>query len=238
MTIMKNAFDRAKSLYQEDGMTKLANAKIAVLGLGGVGSAVVEALARSGIGNFLLIDNDTVDITNINRQLIANIQNVGNLKTDETKKRILSINNQANIQISNEFFLPDNSDFLFDFSPDYIIDAIDTVTSKIFLAQKSREFHIPLISSLGTGNRIDPSKLKFGDISETSGCGCPLARVMRRELKKRQIPNLDVVFSTELPFNIIVSSENGRHSPASSAFVPNSAGFLIASIVVKNILEL
>lgn len=229
---------RAVPLYGDDGIEKLKKSKVAILGLGGVGSAVAEGICRSGVGNLLLVDNDTVDLTNINRQLIANSKNIGELKTLQTQERLLSINPNCNITIANEFYLPENSDFLFNFKPDFVIDAIDTVTAKLHLAKACKEKNIPLITCLGTGNRLDPLKLRFGDISQTSGCGCPLARVMRHELKKLGIEKLDVIYSEEIPIKAVVETDNkARHSPASSAFVPPVAGFIIASQVVKKLLQ-
>ncbi len=174
-------------------MKQLKEKKIAVFGIGGVGGFVVEALARSGVGAFYLIDHDTISITNLNRQIIATMQTVGKYKTDVMKERILSINPQADVAVKKEFFLADsNTDFLNDC--DYIVDAIDTVSAKLALVQTAYEKKIPIISSMGTGNKLDPTQFEIADIYQTSVC--PLCRVMRQELKKRGIPKLKVVFST------------------------------------------
>ena len=229
---------RTQVLLGDDNMQKLQNSTVAVLGLGGVGGSAAEAICRMGVGKMILVDNDCVDITNLNRQLFATADTVGQKKCEAAKKRLLSINPELEIHCYEEFFLPENSDFLFEQKPDLILDAIDTVTSKLFLAQKCQEQGIPLITCLGTGNRIDPSQLRWGDISETSGCGCPLARVMRRELKKRGVAKQTVIFSVEVPSKAITSQENGRHSPASCACVPPAAGYLMASVGTRKLLGL
>lgn len=235
---MNNWLMRTELLYGAEAMEKLKNTKVAILGLGGVGSGVVEALARSGIGSFMLIDHDTVDVTNINRQMLATALNVGQKKTEAAKARILSINPEADIVTEDRFYLPDESEFLYDYAPDIVIDAIDTVTAKLHLAQKCHEKNIPLVMCLGTGNRTDPSKLTIGDIKDTAnGSGCPLARVMRRELNKRGIKEQTVLYSLEAAKSVTVpGSENGRHSPGSGAFVPPVAGYLIAAHAVNNII--
>ena len=215
--------ERTEKLFGEQTIDDLSQKTVAVLGLGGVGGAAAEAVCRMGVGKLVLIDNDTVDITNLNRQLFATADMVGQSKCLAAKKRLLSIN-----------------PFLFDEKPDLILDAIDTVTAKLFLAQTCKEKNIPLISCLGTGNRVDPSLLRWGDISETSGCGCPLARVMRRELKKRGVQKQTVIYSVEVPAKAICAGgeEHGRHSPASCAFVPPAAGYLMASIGIRRLISL
>ena len=218
-------------------MEQLQNATVAVLGLGGVGGAAAEAVCRMGVGRMILIDNDSIDSTNCNRQLFATAQTVGQSKCLAAKERLLSINPDLELICHQQFFLPENSDFLFEQQPDLILDAIDTVTSKLYLAQQCSQRGIPLVSCLGTGNRLDPSLLRWGDISQTSGCGCPLARVMRRELKKRGVQRQTVVYSVELPAKTTVGeAENGRHSPASCAFVPPAAGYLLASVGIRQLL--
>ncbi|MEG1869932.1 MAG: tRNA threonylcarbamoyladenosine dehydratase [Oscillospiraceae bacterium] len=229
---------RTVALIGEDNQQRLCNTKIVVLGLGGVGGSAAEALVRAGVGHLMLVDKDCFDETNINRQLLATTETIGKSKPSAAKERFIKINPKVDIICEEQFYLPDNSDFVFDFKPDYIIDAIDNVTAKLHLAKHCTEYGIPLISCLGTGNRLDPSKLRTGDISQTAGFGCPLARVIRRELKKLGVPKLEVVFSEEIPRKIVTDSEMGSHSPASIAFVPPSAGYLMAAVVVRNILGL
>lgn len=207
--------ERTEKLFGEQIIDNLSQKTVAVLGLGGVGGAAAEAVCRMGVGKLVLIDNDTVDITNLNRQLFATADMVGQSKCLAAKKRLLSINPDLNIICYERFFLPENSDFLFDEKPDLILDAIDTVTAKLFLAQTCKEKNIPLISCLGTGNRVDPSLLRWGDISETSGCGCPLARVMRRELKKRGVEKQTVIYSVEVPAKAICAGRRGTWTPQS-----------------------
>ena len=228
---------RTRTLLGDPAMEQLQNATVAVLGLGGVGGAAAEAVCRMGVGRMILVDNDTVDSTNCNRQLFATTQTVGQSKCLAAKERLLSIHPDLELSCHQQFFLPENSDFLFEQQPDLILDAIDTVTSKLYLAQQCSQRGIPLVSCLGTGNRLDPSLLRWGDISQTSGCGCPLARVMRRELKKRGVQRQTVVYSVELPAKTTVGeAENGRHSPASCAFVPPAAGYLLASVGIRQLL--
>ena len=229
---------RTRVLLGNENMDQLETKTVAVLGLGGVGGAAAEAICRMGVKKLVLIDNDQVDITNLNRQLFATADTVGERKCLAAKKRLLAINPELEIVCYEEFFLPENSDFLFNEQPDLILDAIDTVTSKLFLAKECFERDIPLITCLGTGNRLDPSLLRWGDIAETSGCGCPLARVMRRELKKRGVEKQTVIYSVEVPAKTITASENGRHSPASCACVPPAAGYLMASVGIRKLLNL
>ena len=225
--------ERTETLLGKEKTEKLSQKTVAILGLGGVGGAAAEAVCRMGIRKIILIDSDTVDITNLNRQLFATTETVGQSQCLAAKNRLLSINPEAEIVYCEQFFLPENSDFLFEQQPDLILDAIDTVTAKLFLAEQCAKRNIPLITCLGTGNRLDPSLLRWGDISETVGCGCPLARVMRRELKKRGVAKQTVIYSNELPAKSICigTGENGRHSPASCAFVPPAAGYLMAILV-------
>lgn len=226
---------RTTLVLGEENMEKLKNSTVAIIGVGGVGGAAAEAVCRAGVGRIVLVDNDTIDETNLNRQIVTNRDNIGKSKCAEAKKRFLSINPNCEIITKEEFILPDNCDFLFDLKPDFIIDAIDTVTAKLHLAQQCHEQKIGLIASLGTGNRIDPTKFVIGDIGDTAGSGCPLARVMRRELRKRNVDKLRVVYSTEIPTNKIVDNENpnGRHSPASISFVPPVAGYILASEAIR-----
>lgn len=235
-------FVRTEMLLGTETMEKLKNAHVAVFGVGGVGGYVVEALARSGVGEFDLIDNDTVALSNINRQIIATHSSVGKYKVDVMKERILDINPDAKVTVHKCFFLPENSAD-FDFSKyTYIVDAIDTVTAKIELIIKAKEAGVPIISSMGTGNKLDPSKLEITDIYKTEMC--PLARVMRTELKKRKIPKLKVVYSKEQPIKVqkkednqITSEKQGRIKdvPGSVAFVPPVAGLMIAGQVICDI---
>ena len=227
-------FKRLELLIGKEKIDLLSNSKVAIFGLGGVGSYVVEALSRSGIGSFILVDNDTVDITNLNRQIIATLDNIGDDKVLVSKNRILSINKDANIVCYKEFFDKSSSIDLSDC--DYVIDAIDTVTSKIYLIEKCKELNIPIISCMGTGNKMDPSKLIISDIYNTSVC--PLCRVMRHELRKRKIDSLKVLYSAEIPLKpeFILNNKN-RQTPGSTAFVPSVAGLIIASEVVKFLIK-
>lgn len=235
-------FIRTEMLLGAETLEKLQNAHIAVFGVGGVGGYVVEALARSGVGQFDLIDNDTVALSNINRQIIATHSSVGKYKVDVMKERILDINPAAKVNVHKCFFLPENSKE-FDFGKyTYIVDAIDTVTAKLELIVRANEAGVPIISSMGTGNKLNPTMLEVSDIYSTQVC--PLARVMRTELKKRGIKKLKVVYSKEQPIKClkkekdkIISENTGRIKdvPGSVAFVPSVAGFIIAGEVIKDI---
>lgn len=231
---------RTALLLGEDSLTALSGARVALLGLGGVGGAAAEALARSGIGSLLLVDHDTVELTNLNRQLLATRDTLGLSKAQAARQRILSINPDADVQIREEFYLPDNCEFLYEYKPDFVLDAIDTVTAKLHLAQRCHQQGIPLLMCLGTGNRLDPSQLRIGDISQTAKQGgCPLARVMRRELPRRGVPRQDVLYSLEPPRKPMAppDAEHGRHPPGSTAFVPPAAGLLMASYTVRCLLN-
>lgn len=234
---MLNQFTRTEMLLGSEAVSKLQNSRIAVFGIGGVGGYTVEALARSGAGTLDLIDNDTVSLTNINRQIIALHSTIGMQKTEAAKARLLDINPDIKINIYNTFFTPENSEE-FDFSQyDYIVDAIDTVSGKIELAVQADRANVPIISSMGAGNKLDPTRFEVTDIYKTSVC--PLARVMRRELKKRNIKKLKVVYSKEealLPkFESDENSGMKRQTPASIAFVPSAVGLIIAGEVIKDI---
>lgn len=223
-------------------MKKLAAARVAVFGIGGVGGYVCEALARSGVGTMDLIDDDKVSLTNLNRQIIATHKSIGRYKTEVMRERILDIHPEAKVFTHNCFFLPENAD-LFPFaSYDYVVDAVDTVTAKLALVMKAEEAGVPIISSMGAGNKLDGSRFRVADIYQTKVC--PLAKVMRRELKKRGIKRLKVVYSEELPAEqkITAVNESGkmeenmhekRSIPGSVAFVPSVAGLIIAGEVVK-----
>lgn len=232
---MDEKFIRTMMIYGEDAISLLKNKKVAIFGIGGVGGYVTEALARSGIGKFVLVDNDVVSLSNINRQIIATLDTVGQYKVDVMKKRILSINDEAQIEVKKCFFLDNEENFDFS-SYDYIIDAIDTVSAKIKLAEIATRLNIPLISSMGTGNKINPMGFIITDINKTEMD--PLAKVMRYELRKRGISKLKVCYSKEKPLVPLIKEVNektNKVTPGSSAFVPSSAGLLIASEVIKDL---
>ena len=230
-------FERTELFLGKAAIEKLNNARVAVIGLGGVGGAAAEAVLRAGIGHLLFIDGDTVDETNINRQILATEETVGMDKIAAAEKRFHLINPEADMTFIKEFYLPENSAYLYDWKPDYIIDAIDTVTAKLHIAEECKKRGINLLMCLGTGNRLYPEKLRIGDISETTGCGCPLARVMRKELKKRKIEKQTVLFSTEEAVKSAIDSENGRHAPGSISFVPPAAGYILAAKCVRDIIN-
>lgn len=235
---MLNQFSRLELILGKEKVETLKNKKVAIFGIGGVGGNACDALARSGIGSFDLIDHDTVSLTNINRQLIANLNTVGRYKVDVMKEHILSINNNAIVNIYKSFVLPDTID-QFDFTKyDYVVDAIDTVSAKLAIIVKCSELNIPIISSMGAGNKLNPTMLEVSDIYKTSVC--PLARVMRYELKKRHIKNLKVVYSKEKPITpkVIdgyIEESSKKVIPGSSAFVPPVAGIIIASEIIKDL---
>ncbi|MCR4951378.1 MAG: tRNA threonylcarbamoyladenosine dehydratase [Solobacterium sp.] len=236
---MDTRFQRLEILIGKEAMDRLAAAHVAVFGLGGVGGYVCEALARAGIGSFDLIDSDKAALTNMNRQIIALDSTIGRLKTDLFKERILQINPEASVRTFPVFYLPETKE-LFDFTQyDYVIDAIDTVTAKLDIIEECQKHNVPVISSMGTGNRLDPSGIVCGDIYETSGD--PLARVMRRELRKRGVEHLKVVYSSLPPLKPLTDAalleETERRSiPGSSPFVPPTAGLKIAYEVVKDLI--
>lgn len=237
---MLDQFSRTELLIGKENIEKLKKSKIAIFGIGGVGSFAVEVLARSGIGSFILIDNDKVSITNINRQIHANIKTIGKYKVDLMKKRILEINPEAKVETYKLFYMPDEKENILDNSISYIIDAIDTVSAKIGLVIKANELEIPIISSMGTGNKLDANRFEITDIYKTSVC--PLAKVMRQELKKRNIKKLKVIYSKETPIKPRIEADkeevsNKRQIPASIAFVPPVAGILIAGEVIKEIIN-
>lgn len=227
---------RTELLIGTENIQKLSNAHVAVFGLGGVGGYAVEGLVRAGVGEITLIDCDVFSESNLNRQLYATLDTVGKAKTTVTKERVLSISPECKVHTMDLFYTPENADEI-DLSPfDYIIDAIDTMTSKIHLICRATEQNIPIISSMGTGNKLDPSKLKVTDLYET--LGCPMARILRRELKKRNVHRLKVVYSEEEPKKVVVPDENAtRHAPGSIVFVPACAGLILASEAVKDLLK-
>lgn len=248
---MLNPFSRTELLIGKEGLEKLERARVAVFGIGGVGGYVVEALARSGVGALDLIDDDKVCLTNLNRQIIAAGSTIGKYKVDVARDRILDINPRAAVNVHKTFYMPETAEE-FDFSVyDYVVDAIDTVTGKLALAEQAKTAGVPIISSMGAGNKMDPTAFEVADIYETSVC--PLARVMRRELKKRGITELKVVYSREKPLTPLENEENScrtecvcppgtvrkcagrRQVPGSNAFVPPVAGLIIAGEVVKDL---
>lgn len=250
---MLNQFSRTQLLIGQDGMEKLANARVAIFGIGGVGGYVCEALVRSGVGKFDLIDDDRVCLTNLNRQIHATHRTVGQYKTDVMKARMLDINPHAEINVHKCFYLPENADqFPFD-QYDYIVDAVDTVTAKIEIIMRAQRDNVPIISAMGAGNKMDASRFQIADIYDTKVC--PLARVMRRELKKRNVKKLKVVYSDEQPVRPLEDMSISCHAhcicpsdtehkctdrrdiPGSTAFVPAVAGLLIAGEIVKDLSE-
>lgn len=242
-------FSRTRRLVGQDAMDKLKNAKVAIFGVGGVGGYVVEALARSGVGKLVLVDNDTVSLSNINRQIIALHSTIGRYKTEVMKERILDINPDACVEIHNCFFLPENAD-TFDFSAyDYVVDAVDTVTAKIEIIMRAKAAGVPVISAMGAGNKLDATKFVVTDIYKTEIC--PLAKVMRKELRTRGVESLKVLYSTEpaiKPCEDTVEDmgedakgqaqeqQGARRSiPGSIAYVPSVAGLLLAGEVINDI---
>ena len=230
---MESQFSRTELLLGNEGIEKINNAKVAVFGVGGVGSYVVEGLTRCGIGNFILVDKDEVAISNINRQIIAIHKTIGMPKVEVAKQRILDINPEANVEIYQEFFMPETEGIL-DSTISYVVDAIDTVTAKIELVVRANKLNIPIISSMGTGNKLDPTRFEVTDIFKTSVC--PLAKIMRKELKNRGIKKLKVVYSKEEPIKPGECTEE-KVKAGSISFVPSVAGLIIAGEVVKDIIK-
>lgn len=233
---MQEEFSRAAMLIGEDGIKTLRQKTVLLFGLGGVGSYVAEALARGGIGKLILVDNDTVNITNINRQLIALHSTIGQPKTAVTATRIHDICPQTQVVTHDLFYLPETADAIPFDGVDYIVDAIDTVTGKLEIAVRAQAAAVPLISCMGTGNKLDPSKLVITDIYKTDTC--PLAKIMRRELKARGIKALKVVYSTEPAIKPSVPADGSRPTPGSVSFVPSAAGLLAAAQVIKDLLNI
>ncbi|MCH5272526.1 MAG: tRNA threonylcarbamoyladenosine dehydratase [Lachnospiraceae bacterium] len=252
---MRKAWERTAYLLGEEALENLFEKHVALFGVGGVGGYVAEALGRCGIGHFTLVDNDTVSETNINRQIVATYDTIGRRKTEVMAERLRAIHPEVTVEIRNCFFLPETAGE-FEFSSyDYVIDAVDTVTAKLELIACAKAAGVPVISSMGTGNKLDPSRFEITDIAKTSVC--PLAKVMRRELKQRGITNVKVLYSKEEPIKPVVQKENGvsaeenegdgkktagavkraKAVPGSIAFVPSSAGLLIAAEVVKDLLQ-
>ena len=228
---MLNQFSRTQILLGQENMEKLSKAKVAVFGVGGVGGYVCEALVRSGVGEFDLIDNDTVNLSNLNRQIIALHSTIDKYKVDVMKERILDINPQAEVNVYKCFYLPETKD-QFDFTKyDYVVDAIDTVTGKLQLIMQAKEAGTQIICAMGAGNKMDPTQFEVADISQTSVC--PLARVMRQECKKRGIKDVKVVYSKEKAIEPKIKVD----FPASNAFVPSVAGLIIASEIIKDLIK-
>lgn len=233
---MLNQFSRTELLIGKEAIEKLQNAKVAIFGIGGVGSFVVEALVRAGIGKFILVDKDVVDITNLNRQMIATQNTIGKPKVQVAKERILEINPKAEIEIHQESFMPTSYEIL-DNTIDYMVDAVDMVTAKIELVMRANKHNIPIISSMGTGNKLDPTKFEITDIYKTSIC--PLAKIMRKELKTRGIQKLKVVYSKEEPIKFDETKGFNRNQVLGSiSFVPSVAGLIIAGEVIKDIIKM
>ena len=234
---MEELFSRSELIYGKEAMDKLSKCHVAIFGVGGVGGYVAESLARTGIGKFTLIDNDTVNLSNFNRQIIATKETLGKYKVDAMKDRILSINDKAVVEVKKMFVLPENIDEI-DFSQfDYIVDAIDTVKAKIAIIKKANELNIPMISSMGAGNKLNPMGFAISDINKTEYD--PLAKKIRLELRKLGIKKLKVVFSKERPVELKEQqfNENKKPIPGSNAFVPSACGLLIGSEVINDLLK-
>ena len=250
---MLNQFSRTELLIKEEGIKKLQNSKVAIFGIGGVGSFVVEGLVRAGVGNFVIIDDDKICLTNLNRQIIATRKTIGQYKVDVMKERILEINPDAKVETYKEFYMPNSETNIITEDLDYVVDCVDTVTAKIEIVEQCKKINVPVISSMGTGNKLDPSQFKITDIYKTNIC--PLAKVMRKELRKRNIKNLKVIYSEEEPIKIeeyIYSSFKTNcicppgtkrkctvrnQVPGSISFVPSVAGLMIAGEVIRDIIK-
>ncbi len=232
---MSEFFQRTEMLIGKDALNKLSCSHVALFGVGGVGGSVLEGLVRSGVGRISIFDNDDVCESNINRQIIATTKTIGQNKVEAAKTRATDINPDVIIDTHNMFVGKDNIEDI-DFSSfDYVVDAVDTVTAKLLIIEKCKEHDIPIISSMGTGNKLDPTAFTIADISKTSVC--PLAKVMRYELKKRGIKGVNVLYSQEKPIEIKKDNDARKQTPASISFVPTVAGFIIAGQVIKDIIE-
>ena len=231
-----NEFCRTELLVGEEGINKLHNSKVIVFGIGGVGSFVVDALTRAGVGNLILVDNDTICISNLNRQIHATQATVGMIKVEAMKERVISINPKCNVEAKQVFITADNISEIIPSDVDYVVDAIDTVTSKLALAEYCYKNNINIISSMGTGNKMDPTQFRVSDVFKTKVC--PLAKVMRHELRKRGVKKLKVVYSEEMPMTpdkgrAVPSAK--RQTPGSISFVPPVAGMIIGGEVIKDL---
>ena len=249
---MLNQFSRTELLIGKEGIEKLKKSKVAIFGIGGVGSFVVEGLVRAGVENFVLIDDDKICLTNLNRQIIATRKTIGKYKVDIAKERILEINPNANVEVYKEFYMPDSKTNIINKELSYIVDCVDTVTAKIEIIMQAKKENIPVISSMGTGNKLDPTKFEITDIYKTNIC--PLAKVMRKELRKRNIDSLKVIYSEEEPIKPDDTSSSScktncicppgtkrkctirNQVPGSISFVPSVAGLMIAGEIVKDII--
>ena len=250
---MLNQFSRTELLIKKEGIEKLQNVKIAIFGLGGVGSFVVEGLVRAGVKNFVLIDDDKICLTNLNRQIIATRKTIGKYKVDVMKERILEINPDCNVETHQEFFMPGSETNIITNDLSYVIDCVDTVTAKLEIITQCKDKSIPVISAMGTGNKLDPSRFEITDIYKTSVC--PLAKAMRKELRKRNIKSLKVIYSKEEPIKIDEYSNSScktncicppgtkrkctirNQVPGSISFVPSVAGLMIAGEVIREIID-
>ena len=249
---MLNQFSRTELLIGKEGIEKLKKSKVAIFGIGGVGSFVVEGLVRAGVENFVLIDDDKICLTNLNRQIIATRKTIGKYKADVAKERILEINPNANVEVYKEFYMPDSKTNIINKELSYVVDCVDTVTAKIEIIMQAKKENIPVISSMGTGNKLDPTKFEITDIYKTNIC--PLAKVMRKELRKRNIDSLKVIYSEEEPIKPDDTSSSScktncicppgtkrkctirNQVPGSISFVPSVAGLMIAGEIVKDII--
>ena len=235
---MDEKFSRTEMLIGNDGMDKLKDAKVAVFGIGGVGSFVCEGLARSGIGNFILIDYDKIDESNINRQIMATTKTIGRYKAELMAERILEINPNANVEIYKEFYMADSESDIITEDLTYAVDCVDTIMAKIAIICKCDEIDVPVISSMGTGNKLDPTMFEVADIYDTTVC--PLAKIMKKDLRKRNIEKLKVVYSTEHAINTNdhpINQDRKFKVKGSTSFVPSVAGLIIAGEVIKDIAE-
>ena len=230
---MDERFTRTALIFKDEGMYRLRDARVAVFGVGGVGGHCVQALARAGIGALDVFDDDVVSVTNINRQAVAMTSTIGRPKVDVIRDQVLDINPQAEVVCRRMFYTPENADSVDLSVYDYIVDAIDTVSAKLELICRAKALGIPVISAMGAGNKLDPTRFEVADLSKTSVC--PLCRVMRTQLKKRGIVHHKVVYSQEEPLRIVADESNGRHAPGSVSFVPPVMGLIIAGEVIKDL---